>query len=129
MINTEILLTVLVNKFNRILPTYREDAPEAESDECYCVLTHFKHTDVPADQPSDLVFFYADFYGDDRLPNDSTKLIGFCDQARSELDGEIIGAADVFGGHLNFEQTIPEQETDFDINHRRQEWTARVFWR
>ena len=127
MIETETVYRVLTNAFSRIIPTYREDAPENVS-EHYCVLNCFRHTPI-ADQHSDQIFFYANFYGDDRIDDDDVNLIKLCDRVRNELDETAIGAADIFGGHLNFERTLSEQDNDFDINCRRQEWTARVFYR
>ena len=126
MIDTKTLYSTIVEAFKAVLPTYFEDA-DMPSAALYCVFNSPVHTDI-ADRQADNVFFYVDIYGDDRMPYNNERLQQACDALRNTLDGTIISAEGHFGGHLNFEKNLSLQETDYDINHRRQEWTARVFY-
>ena len=125
MINTEKLYAEIAAKFNGVIPAYFADA-ELPADAIYCVINSPVHTDI-ADRGGDLVFFYVDIFGDDRAADNNAALQRACDSLRNTLDAEIISAPGYFAGHLNFEKSIDAQESEFDINHRRQEWTARVF--
>lgn len=127
MIDTTRLYAAIVAAFNEVLPAYYEDA-EKPSDALYCVINSPVHSDI-ADRNGDLVFFYVDLFGDDRVTDNNTALQQACDSLRNTLDAAIISAEGYFGGHLNFEKSLDVDESDFDINHRRQEWTARVFYR
>lgn len=126
MIDTKTLYSTIVEAFNAVYPTYFEDA-DMPKDDIYCVFNAPVHTDI-ADRQADNVFFYVDIFGDDRMPYNNERLQQACDDLRNALDGTIISAEGHFGGHLNFEKNLSLQETDYDINHRRQEWTARVFY-
>lgn len=126
MINTTKLYEAILAAFNNVLPAYFEDA-DMPNDAIYCVINSPMHTDI-ADRQADNVFFYVDIFGDDRIPYNNERLQQACDALRNTLDGTIISAEGHFGGHLNFEKNLSLQETDYDINHRRQEWTARVFY-
>lgn len=126
MIDTTRLYAAIVAAFDEVLPAYYEDA-EKPSDALYCVINNPVHTDI-ADRNGDLVFFYVDLFGDDRVTDNNTALQQACDNLRNTLDAAIIRAEGYFGGHLNFEKSLNLDETEFDINHRRQEWTARVFY-
>lgn len=127
MINTEKLYGAIVAAFNRVVPAYYEDA-DKPNDAIYCVINSPIHTDI-ADRNGDQVFFYVDVFGDDRAADNNESLQAVCDKMRNDLDAAIISAEGYFAGHLNFEKGVNMQESDFDINHRRQEWTARVFYR
>ncbi len=126
MIDTTKLYAAIVAAFNEVLPAYYEDA-EKPSDALYCVINSPVHSNI-ADRGGDLVFFYVDLFGDDRITDNNTDLQRACDTLRNTLDAAIVRAEGYFGGHLNFEKCLNLQESDFDINHRRQEWTARVFY-
>lgn len=127
MINTTAVYAAIVAAFNGVLPAYFEDAGKP-ADALYCVVNNPIHSDI-ADRQGDLVFFYVDIFGDDKDINNNAALQQACDNLRNALDAEIISAEGHFGGHLNFEKSLDVDESDFDINHRRQEWTARVFYR
>lgn len=127
MINTTALYAAIVATFNKVLPSYFEDA-DKPADALYCVINNPVHSDI-ADRQGDLVFFYVDIFGDDKTTDNNAALQQACDNLRNALDAEIISAEGFFGGHLNFEKSLDVDESDFDINHRRQEWTARVFYR
>lgn len=126
MIDTTRLYAAIVAAFNEVLPAYYEDA-EKPSDALYCVINSPVHSDI-ADRNGDLVFFYVDLFGDDRENDNNTALQQACDSLRNTLDAAVIRAEGHFGGHLNFEKSLNLDESEFDINHRRQEWTARVFY-
>lgn len=126
MIDTTRLYAAIVAAFNEVLPAYYEDA-EKPSDALYCVINSPVHSDI-ADRNGDLVFFYVDLFGDDRVTDNNTALQQACDSLRNTLDAAVIRAEGYFGGHLNFEKSLNLDESEFDINHRRQEWTARVFY-
>lgn len=126
MIDTTRLYAAIVAAFNEVLPAYYEDA-EKPSDALYCVVNSPVHSDI-ADRQGDLVFFYVDIFGDDRTTDNNEDLQRACDSLRNILDAEIIRAEGYFGGHLNFEKSVNFDDSSFDINHRRQEWTVRVFY-
>ncbi len=126
MINTTKLYAAIVAAFNEVLPTYYEDA-DKPADALYCVVNSPVHTSI-ADRQGDLVFFYVDIFGDDRTIDSNTALQRACDNLRNVLDAETIRVEGYFGGHLNFEKSLNLDESEYDINHRRQEWTARVFY-
>ena len=96
-------------------------------DLCIIRMQNAIHVDI-ADRNGDLVFFYVDLFGDDRENDNNTALQQACDSLRNTLDAAVIRAEGYFGGHLNFEKSLNLDESEFDINHRRQEWTARVFY-
>lgn len=127
MFDTAKVYETIVEAFNAVIPAFFEDA-DMPNDPIYCVFNSPKHSDI-ADNNGDLIFFYIDLFGDDRTANNSVLLQQACDDLRNALTGAIISAEGYFAGHLNFEQNISLQESEFDINHRRQEWTARVFYR
>lgn len=126
MIDTDRLYAAIVEAFNAVIPAYFDEA-EKPSDALYCVINSPIHSDI-ADRNGDLVFFYVDLYGDDRTVNNNVTLQQACDSLRNTLDASVIYDPGHFGGHLNFEKDITAQLTDIDINRRRQEWTARVFY-
>lgn len=126
MIDTDRLYAAIVEAFNAVIPAYFDEA-EKPSDALYCVINSPIHSDI-ADRNGDLVFFYVDLYGDDRTVNNNVTLQQSCDSLRNTLDASVIYDPGHFGGHLNFEKDITAQLTDIDINRRRQEWTARVFY-
>ena len=128
MINNAALYAAIVAAFNEVLPAYFEDA-DKPADALYCVINNPVHSNDIVDRQGDLVFFYVDIFGDDKTINNNAALQQACDNLRNALDAEIISAEGYFGGHLNFEKSLDVDESDFDINRRRQEWTARVFYR
>lgn len=124
-VHSKMLFKTISEIFNEIVPAYFEDA-DAPNVLPYCVINNPVRTSI-SDQDGELIAFYVDIFGDDREENSEIELIDICDSLRNRLDKAII-SSDGLGGHLNFEKDLPIQESDFDINHRRQEWTARVFY-
>ena len=123
-IRTKTLMIKIVETFNEFLSTFYEDAIATSS--LYCVINNPVVSSL-CDQGSDLVAFYVDIYNDDKSSDATEQLEDICEKLRNELNGEIIKDNN-FGGHLNFEKQFSVQEAEFDINHRRQEWTARIFY-
>lgn len=124
-VRTKMLFIKITETFNKILPAFYEDAlPTAP---LYCVINNPVVSSI-SDQGGDLVAFYVDIYSDDKICNSAEQLEEICESLRNELDKSIITDSGNFGGHLNFEKQFSTQESEFDINHRRQEWTARVFY-
>ena len=119
------LFTNIVSMFNEIIPAYFEDAAQ-DNEPIYCVINSPIRTGI-TDEDAELIAFYVDVYGNDKLFDNGEDIIDVCDNIRNRLNKSIIKAPQL-SGHLNFEKETPLQEAEFDINHRRQEWTARVFY-
>lgn len=122
------LLEIVADEFNKILPSYYQIAPQDGELSSYCVISNANFSTIADSSAGDLIFFAADIYANEMLENASEELEELCEQLRNTFDGATIYKANELGGHLGFESQYPVQESDTDINHRRQEWAARVFY-
>lgn len=123
-VNTQGLIEELTTTVNDIVPAYYEDAPENAALP-FCVINNPIVSDLAT---GDLVSFYIDIWADERKPNAAVELEFTCDILRNRLNGLIISRENSFSGHLNFEKQFAVSDTEQDLLHRRQSWTARVFY-
>ena len=93
------LFTSIVGMFNEIIPAYFEDAAQ-DNEPIYCVINSPIRTGI-TDEDAELIAFYVDVYGNDKLFDNGEDIIDVCDNLRNMLNKSIIKAPQL-SGHLNF---------------------------
>lgn len=126
MVNTKAVISALMDRVNKILPAYYEEAPSKAAEYPYAVINGINI--ITLEESGDLTSFYIDLWGDEKAPGTTEALEGLCDTLRNELEGEVIYAADTFGAHIGFENQNSLIDGEYDLAHRKLSLSARIFY-
>lgn len=126
MVNTKAVISALMDRVNKILPAYYEEAPSKAAEYPYAVINGINI--ITLEESGDLTSFYIDHWGDEKAPGTTEALEGLCDTLRNELEGEVICAADTFGAHIGFENQNSLIDGEYDLAHRKLSLSARIFY-
>lgn len=126
MVNTKAVISALMDRVNKILPAYYEEAPSKAAEYPYAVINGINI--ITLEESGDLTSFYIDLWGDEKAPGTTEALEGLCDALRNELEGEVIYAADTFGAHIGFENQNSLIDGEYDLAHRKLSLSARIFY-
>ncbi len=126
MVNTKAVISALMDRVNKILPAYYEEAPSKAAEYPYAVINGINI--ITLEESGDLTSFYIDLWGDEKAPGTTEALEGLCDTLRNELEGEVICAADTFGAHIGFENQNSLIDGEYDLAHRKLSLSARIFY-
>lgn len=122
--NTKAFIKALRKRVNEVLPTYYEEAP-ASGNFPYAVLNGINIIDLAA---GDLASFYLDVWVDEKKPNATEELEGYCDKLRNELTNAVISESGIFAAHIGFDNQSAIADSEFDLAHRKLSMSARIFY-
>lgn len=123
-VNTSAFIEALRKRVERIMPAYYDEAPTTARFP-YAVINNLRINDGDG---CDIVPFYIDLWADERSPKSTEELEAYCDKLRNELTNEVISCEYVFASHIGFDNQNYQTESEFDIAHRRLNFSARIFY-
>lgn len=122
--NTSAFIMKLTEYVNSILSCYYEEAPSTASLP-YAIVNGIYVSDLAT---GDLVPFYIDIWADEKNPNATEQLEGYCDTLRNALNNKTLIDEDVLYAHIGFENQSRTADTEFDLSHRKLSFEARIFY-
>lgn len=122
--NAEFLKT-LITYANQTAATYYDTVP---TDAVYPYACINSPLVLDADG-CDSLEFYLDIWADDKKPTATAELETLCDSFRRAFSAKIFTITPQGAAHISFDRQITVAESDFDLCHRRQIYTARIFYK
>lgn len=120
-------IKALVQFINEAVTCYYEDAPEGAAFP-YCTVSSLNTTPLEEGEHGCLALFYIDVWAGEQHGSETRALETACDRIVNRMQRAVISKTGEFAAHIGFENKRVEQETEFDIAHRRISMSARIFY-
>lgn len=122
--NTRLFLENLIKHISKVVTCFYEEAPPGASFP-FAVVSGEYITEL---NQGDNLEFYLEIFADEKAENSTVEMEDLASSLRAHLNNAIIAADGRFSSHIGFENQKNTFESEPDLCHRRQTYTARIFY-